>query len=323
MIFLDFKDAHLETRYVELDALRATSDSIPKSKLYNKHQSQLSQGTTNEQNMKQLLEVFGGIDDILSHYLSPESNIDLSQTQLNQINAIISNGLSMNNGVTDMEIPILSILSFSETNTLSYKILNPTNATKLANFIYHKIPTSLVTISTFIVFIWFMIINCNDNYSTDNKYWDQFIAYRLPWSILILIYLSFALLTINIKAFILSIKQFIFWFKIFSCIKYAIFGMLLDIYFNFGTTIFISRQMSMQQLQHFIILMFLSVLYLCVVWTVSMYRGDLRLHQVSEFHWYLLDILHLLFYHHQKKIIQSLKLRVAYHCRFIHYMQMP
>ena len=52
----------------------------------------------NEAHIYQLVMILGGIDDILSHYLSPENNINLSQMQISQIKQIIC---SSNNNVSE------------------------------------------------------------------------------------------------------------------------------------------------------------------------------------------------------------------------------
>ena len=78
---------------------------------------------------------------------------------------------------------------------------------------------------SFITIVWFAIVRFFVN---DKQSWFQFSIYRLIWIILITMYSVLIILCINVKAFKLSLKQFIFWFKIYASFKYTITGFTLS-----------------------------------------------------------------------------------------------
>ena len=64
--------------YVEMSDANSEANEISKSSLYHIHQSQMCNDPSNVNNTNQLVLALGGIDKILSPYLSPENNINLS-----------------------------------------------------------------------------------------------------------------------------------------------------------------------------------------------------------------------------------------------------
>ena len=72
---------HMELSY-------SVGDKINISNLFDIHQQQLLNNINNEQNTMELLKVLGGIDNVLTHYLSCNNNNLLNQSQLQQINSL-------------------------------------------------------------------------------------------------------------------------------------------------------------------------------------------------------------------------------------------
>eukprot|EP01084_Bolivina_argentea_P050164 92243_1 len=68
---------------------RATDDTISKQYVNIIHQQQLQNGETNEDKTLQLVSALGGIDNILSEYLS-NSSINIQSNTLVEINQIIA-----------------------------------------------------------------------------------------------------------------------------------------------------------------------------------------------------------------------------------------
>ena len=201
--------------YVELRDQVSASDGISKESLYNIHQSQLSNQQTNEAHTHQLVMVLGGIDNILSHYLAPESNIDLFQIQISQINDILANS---NNHVaaaeTDNENETKT-LEFNSSNTFLHKFLRPESVQKMIHIVSSQLSIAIISMMTIMLCALAAIAHFLRNHdiieSARLVYWIIMTLWGLP-----------VLLTMNIKAFRLSIKQFIFWFKIGAGVQYSV-----------------------------------------------------------------------------------------------------
>ena len=203
----------MSTEYVQLldfDTQKGKTE-ISKASLYNIHQIQLSNDQTNEPQIHQLVKILGGIDDILSHYLSPENNINLSQMQINQINQIISNP---SNKSAEIGCGNNVILEFQSTNTFLHKLFNVQLATKIINYISNKF---LVAVMSIISIILFVSIPFVENWNL----WNTFHTIGSIWALILLLWLTPGLLSINIAALKLSMKQFIFWFKIGAATQYT------------------------------------------------------------------------------------------------------
>ena len=80
------------TEQIQLStAVSVDIQEITESHVYNIHQQQLSDGFNNKENTQQLIEILGGIDQILTDYISPNNTMTLQQDQLEQIYEIITN----------------------------------------------------------------------------------------------------------------------------------------------------------------------------------------------------------------------------------------
>ena len=104
--------------------------SVSKESLFDIHQRQLSTEQSNAAEMQHLVESLAGIDTILSVFLSPKYNIDLSRTQLNSIHTLIK-GTDTDIGATDDHSS--KSYTFKKSNTIIEQLSNGSTAAKLLN----------------------------------------------------------------------------------------------------------------------------------------------------------------------------------------------
>ncbi len=69
--------------------MESKEKDISQSILNNIHQHQLQNGKRNDNKQKEIIDIFGGIDDMLSIVL--QSNCNLNQTQINKLHNVIIN----------------------------------------------------------------------------------------------------------------------------------------------------------------------------------------------------------------------------------------
>ena len=178
-----------------------------------KHQLFQEEGKSMDSN--KLIEILGGSDAILHHYLSSNNQSLLTQQQLNDINELLCNDQDTNND-NDDNTPTLNV-SFQD--TLLHQYTGNKIANKLMSMLFSK-PTVIVTGFFLIITIVISVL-----------YWSvhlSIIPFSLVrgWSCTIMslgiIYasLSFLLLNKTITRNILS--TFMAWFKLFYIIRYCV-----------------------------------------------------------------------------------------------------
>ena len=114
----------MSAQYVLLDE---KSNEITKQSLYDIHQHQLSRNQTNQHKTRDIVFALGGIDEILSHYLSLHNN--LSQQQLHEIDDILTTN---SNSVSDSQA--FSYYKFEKSNNIIHKLFNAATATRITQF---------------------------------------------------------------------------------------------------------------------------------------------------------------------------------------------
>ena len=215
--------------YIELNESMETRTEIAISKesLYNLHQNQLSTNKSNDIKMKELVDSLGGIDVILSTCLYTENGIDLNQTQLKKIYDILSEDHESPNIA-----PRLNTYIFRKSNIIIEQISN-VSSEKLLKIVYNFYVLIFMASISLIAFVWFIIVIFVSD--TPNS-WRIFAIYRILWAIALLIWLIMVSFTININAFKLSSKQFMFWFKTLTTFEYVCCGFIIDEYFSINST---------------------------------------------------------------------------------------
>ena len=177
-----------------------------KSRIYQLHQTQLMNGN-NERNMRKLVEILGGIDQILSDYLKPDSNMILSNDQLQAIENIIESKPSETNVADDKQS---IVYTFNKSNTFLHSIFGLQRGNKILNLIFNKLLWIIMALANVMAYIFSVMLE-----------FDSFpilicIMLMLIGNVIVLI---FILLSVNRNLFNRSIKHFVFWFKTLTVIQ--------------------------------------------------------------------------------------------------------
>lgn len=176
-----------------------------KSKIYSLHQ----QYHDNENNQQKLIEILGGIDQILSDYLKTTNNMLLTESQLQAIQSVIQQNQCNLKSKSEANSKSNHIVhTFNKSNTFIHAIFGIKNGNTICKIIYSKILWSLI----FLLLVLGFVVNVA--YPLD----DLFIYIRIGGVIqltLALILLIFILLSVNRKLFKSSIKHFVFWLKVY------------------------------------------------------------------------------------------------------------
>ena len=222
--------------YVELKDLDDSEPmpEIKQSSLFHIHETQLSQDRYNDINTNQLVTTLGGIDAILSHYLSSQCTIQLSQLQLQNIQTIITSERNNDSNIIAEKAPLYT---FKKSKTLIQQIANDSITDTLHNFVYSKTAACiLATIGCILVPYWIYVsLIANPNDDNFNYIRLGLDIGRLLFEIIMLFWAIMIILTVNMDVFILSIKQFLFWFKLFQCIGFCITQWIIIGYFKIWT----------------------------------------------------------------------------------------
>eukprot|EP01084_Bolivina_argentea_P047146 86856_1 len=194
------------------------------------HESMLFDGYNNRNKEHEIIEIIGGIDKVLSHYLSSlcsKQNSLINESQIQLIHKTLSNNYSdlKQKIKPNQNIQISSHNNFQEqklhrsTITLDPydNYLNHTFGSnigpKLHQIIYHKIILSMI----FLVPIYFVIFNYLYNMPIFMSY--SVVVFTLIWEILII-------LSVNRHAFCLVLRSFEYWIKMYYAFVLGLAGII-------------------------------------------------------------------------------------------------
>eukprot|EP01084_Bolivina_argentea_P155399 270802_1 len=194
-------------------------DKVTKSSLSSIHKTKTYNDTKNDHNTIKLVNILGGIDKILSEYLSSQHQIDLTQMQLDEIHEVITSNEYVN-GTKSI------VYTFKTNNTFIHHIFEEQAAMKIINFIHSKITIACLLCMGVVFWIW-------DNIDASGFAWNaSYFIYQIFTAIIATTWLIFFLLTSNIAAFLLSCKSFLVWFKILTSLKLSVIYLVLLRYFK-------------------------------------------------------------------------------------------
>ena len=198
-----------------LEMTNLTNDISIKD-LNRKHGNFMSAGGSVPSN--KLIEIFGGADAILTHYLSTDNLSPLTTQQLHEINLLFNlPDEKLNDDYTvdydDGESISSPLLLVSNSNTFLHQIIREDIADKMMSGLYHRITTILIGIGGVIcaVIAGFSLI----------KYYYAYCLVLIVLSML-MIHILFLLLALNKKIAKLATQTFEFWFKMIYMIRFAI-----------------------------------------------------------------------------------------------------
>lgn len=192
-----------------INATETSIDHLSIDILLQNHRNLLMNGGTTENKTKDLVEIMGGMDAILSDYLQHklDGNVDvLSQDTLHKINQILLSSKFESTDTNNNSLKVLKsldspILELTVEDSLIYKILGKSITTRkikqllLSNFV--EILMLLFTISCIVMYclcIWFTDIISKGLY-------NAFCIYQLFVMFCVFIYLMLGLSFLNITAF--------------------------------------------------------------------------------------------------------------------------
>eukprot|EP01084_Bolivina_argentea_P118785 210691_1 len=181
------------------------------------HQCLMDNGKSIDNRMVDLINVFGGIDDVLQHYLSSQSNVNLSQIQLQQINDILLSPITTKYDAKN------STLHASMNNTVLHSVFNNNRARQIINFLFGRICTGFITLTIVYMAIfggWFVV-----------SY--EYVVYVIWWLFMLIlgVYAVLILLSLNRNITKQIITTFEFWFKLYSFIKFHVCYMMVEVYY--------------------------------------------------------------------------------------------
>ena len=208
------------------DAELSEPPHLTKHRILEKHLAQLHDNHILQSHTLQIIEIFGGIDQIITNYLS-SNDIQLTQTQLLNIQQILSNeSIPSKNGVnsTSNTPKIVRTVSkfqesntkawrykFSKSNTYIHQLFSNDTAKKIISLLYNKFLLSLNVIGGLIWVIWAWL-----EYGQWSLTYD---LYKLIFFSVLALYGTFFALTINKGLLRKSVHHFLFWFKLIVCVQ--------------------------------------------------------------------------------------------------------
>ena len=164
----------------------------------------------NDHQHRELSNILGGIDNILMMVLSSD-NVELNNHQLSQLHQrLISKQIIKESNANGQEIQgqIEYTHCFIQSNTFLHLVFGRNYGQKLFNFIYSPYLIYSIYIGCFITYILHIYF--------------RFFMVSIPLYIIITVWIIFILLSINRKAFKLTIETFTFWIKILYTLRFII-----------------------------------------------------------------------------------------------------
>eukprot|EP01084_Bolivina_argentea_P295835 509453_1 len=205
--------------------------TITKKSVYELHQQRLSNGINNEDNSLLIMNILGGIDNILTNYLTDKNNLNITNNTLLQINQMLITPQKYKNANTSKTSTKITatkhneqtdnsfFYTFNINNTFLHHVFGNEKAEKILNVIHSKITQYIISLS---VIIWIILIIIGEGLISA-------IYFIICWSFLTIPYMLFWILSSNRHAFYLIIKSFEFWLRV---VYGAILAILIGIYYQ-------------------------------------------------------------------------------------------
>eukprot|EP01084_Bolivina_argentea_P079352 143959_1 len=205
---------NVEVPYVQI----VDGNDITQTMIYTIHQQQLAHNKNNSNNSNKLIEILGGIDQILIDYLSSHNQMHLNQTQLQQIHATITSQPDDNFLMVTQQTHT-SNYCLNICDTLIQDKFGIVTGTKIIQFLFNKLLILILALLHIVYRIW-DIKMFGTWYNGVSA--ALFFEYRIIVVSMGMIWYLSVLLSVNQKALKLSCQTFVFWFKIVTIIKISI-----------------------------------------------------------------------------------------------------
>ena len=184
------------------------------------HEQRVLAGASYDQHEHQMVQIFGGIDQLVTILL--QSDALITDKQLENLYNIINNPITFHthqtkicnhpNKIEDKGLTKHIEYTFTDTDSIAYSIFSETTATRILNILKSKLLMGFLIITAGIMVILYMFKNTHNNGTL------HFVSYRIvdPCALTIaMVYVLSWLLYTNKIAMKLLITQFEFWFKMF------------------------------------------------------------------------------------------------------------
>ena len=201
-----------------------SSYSLNKSASYNLHQSHLSAGKTHNSDALRIIEAFGGIDEVLSKYLSDDNKICISDHQLQQLYEILNGESNESTTQQHSDLKYVQIMSnhhyfysFDTEDTFAVSLCGAKWAEWINFFLHHKF-TRLYTVIAYCIWIALYIICVSREGSNEkwkNELYEMLSIYTIALSICCAIPGEIlVILSANREATSFIVHSFEFWLKV-------------------------------------------------------------------------------------------------------------
>eukprot|EP01084_Bolivina_argentea_P125586 222479_1 len=192
----------------KVELIGSTGSNVGIDDVKQNHKKLMNNGHNIDDKTMELIDIFGGIDVVLQHYLSEKCNSKLTQSQLCDINYIL---LSTDEDEDTHNMEDIGTLYISPNNTFLHQCLNHNLSSKIINIIFGNYCSFGMTLIVILLAVlpWF-----HSGYLTGFIWW---IVIGILGVYVILILLS---LNRTITNHVMS--SFEFWFKFIYFIKYCI-----------------------------------------------------------------------------------------------------
>ena len=158
--------------HIELSTVKA-NEYITKSNVHDAHMKRLLNNKSNNSNTKELVEILGGIDKILTDYLSSTNNMPLTHLQLINIHKIINKNDQLTSPLKESNESNKSksskkeinenesqklVYTFIKTDTFIHNIFGNEKGTKIINILYNKILLIFMVLQMITLKIWEFVL---------------------------------------------------------------------------------------------------------------------------------------------------------------------
>ena len=150
-------------RHLELSLASISHDSVQdaevtKAKLLTIHQQKLESEETIQQYARQIMDILGGIDQILTDYLS-SNDIQLNPNQLKQLQSLITSEQTVTASHPDTRKEDATRLkyTFYKKDIIAYSIFNQQKAQKIFKFSQNKLVYAILSMWTLVIMVWTML----------------------------------------------------------------------------------------------------------------------------------------------------------------------
>eukprot|EP01083_Nonionella_stella_P141775 437469_1 len=174
---------------------------------------------------RQLVQVLGGIDEILQHYLQQQL---LNPTQLQSIHSILTanttnacttvnamESLSVDMDGVDHHLPIFGTIVLNTKNTFLHQLCSAHQAEQILNILYHKL-----TVSSVVITLLYHNICVAIEYFSTIPWFDSvgYLVSELMADVIAVSYIICIMLSVNKTAIKFTLSTFEFWLKFLTAI---------------------------------------------------------------------------------------------------------